>query len=96
MDLRSGSDTFLKCISVGLTRGDNLSLYVPAGCANAYLTLEDSTTILYCMFEFFGPESYRGFRYDDPNFSINWPFKPKIISPKDQNYPDLDLTSFDK
>ncbi len=96
VDLRSDSDTFLKWISVGLTAGDNLSLYVPAGCANAYLTLEDSTIILYYMSEFFAPESYSGFRYNDPKLSVDWPSEPALISSKDQNYPDLDLRVFNK
>ena len=96
VDLRSDSATFLKWISVELSVGDNLSLYVPAGCANAFLTLEDSTIILYYMSEFFAPESYRGFRYNDSNFSIKWPSEPKVISSKDQNFPDLDLKAFYK
>ena len=96
VDLRPDSSTFLKHISIELSGKDNLSLYVPAGCSNAYLTLEDSTTILYYMSEFFHANSYRGFRYNDPNFLINWPFNPKVISPKDQSYPDLDLKTFGK
>ena len=96
IDLRSNSETYLKWISFELKAGDNLSLHVPSGCANSWLTLEDSTTILYYMSEFFHANSYRGFRYNDPNFLINWPFDPKVISLKDQSYPDLDLKTFDK
>ena len=96
VDLRSDSSTFLKYISIELSSEEGFSLHVPAGCANAYLTLENSTTILYHMSEFFDANSYRGFRYNDPNFSINWPFDPQVISLKDQNYPDLDVNTFDK
>ena len=73
VDIRPNSKTFLKWISINLVAGDNLSLYIPAGCANAYLTLKDSTVILYYMSEFYTPDSYEGFRYNDPSFSINWP-----------------------
>ncbi len=96
MDLRPDSKTYLKWISLELVAGDNLSLYVPAGCANAYLTLEDSTIILYYMSEFYTPDSYMGFRYKVPNFSITWPCGPAVISTKDQNFPDLDLKNFNK
>jgi len=96
IDLRLGSDTFMKSMSVELVAGDNLTLFVPAGCANAYLTLEDSTVILYYMSEFFAPKSYRGFRYNDPSFSIDWPYKPEIISSKDKNFPDFDLNKINK
>ena len=96
VDIRPDSKTFLKWISIELVAGDNLSLYIPAGCANSYLTLEDSTVILYYMSEFYAPDSYRGFRYNDPSFSINWPSEPEVISSKDQNFPDLDLRNFNK
>ena len=35
--------------------------------------------------------NYLGFRYDDEIFKINWPFKPKILSKKDKNYPKFNL-----
>ena len=53
-------------------------------------------TILYYMSEFFAPKSYRGFRYNDSSFSINWPYKPEIISSKDESFPDFDLNKFNK
>ena len=96
VDINPDSKTFLKWISIELKAGDNLSLYVPAGCANSYLTMEDSTVILYYMSELYTPESYKGFRYNDPNFSIKWPSEPEVISSKDQNFPDLDLKIFKK
>lgn len=90
VDLRPGSSTFLQWISFELKAGDELSLHVPAGCANAYLTLEDSTTILYYMSEIYSAASYRGFRYNDPLFGVTWPVEPEIISEKDRSYPDFD------
>ena len=96
VDIRSDSKTFMEWISIELVAGDNRSLYIPAGCANAYLTLEDSTAILYYMSEFYTPGSYEGFRYNDPNFSIKWHFEPEVVSPKDQSFPDVDLKNFNK
>ena len=90
VDLRPDSNTFLKWMKVELSAEDNFSVYIPAGCANAYLTLQDSTTILYYMSEFYSADSYRGFRYYDPLFKVEWPNKPAIISEKDKNYLDFD------
>ena len=90
-DLRPQSPTFLKWQSFNLKAGSLISLYIPAGCANAYLTLEDNTTVLYYMFEFYTAEAYRGFRYNDPAFDFKWPAKPAIISEKDRSYADLDI-----
>lgn len=88
-DLRPKSQTFLKWISVELNSKNNFSLHIPAGCANAYLTLEDNTIIHYYMSEFYSQESYRGFRYNDPLFGFVWPAEPTVISDRDRSYPDF-------
>jgi len=93
IDLRSNSESYLKWISFELKAGDNLSLYVPSGCANCWLTLEDSTTILYYMSEFYSPGSYTGFRYNDPFFSVQWPAEPAVISEKDERFDNFDPNS---
>jgi dTDP-4-dehydrorhamnose 3,5-epimerase len=90
IDLRPSSETFLKWIPIQLKAEDNLSIYVPAGCANAYLTLKNSTTILYYMSEYYQPSSYTGFRYNDPLFSVEWPVEPDFISEKDKSFDDFD------
>ena len=95
IDLRPESLTFLKWISLKLDSKSNLSLHVPSGCANAYLTLEDHTTIHYYMSEFYAPDSYRGFRYNDPLFEFVWPFEPVIISDRDKKYPDFNPNSLE-
>ena len=89
VDLRPNSETFLKWIAFELIAGDNLSIYVPAGFANAFLTLSESTTVHYYMGDFFTPETYRGIRYNDPTFKVEWPHPPKVISDKDLAYSDF-------
>ena len=93
IDLRPESGTFMQWKAFELNSAENFSLYVPAGCANGYLTLEDSTTILYYMSEFYSPESYTGFRYNDPAFNVEWPAEPVVISEKDKIFSDFDLSS---
>ena len=88
IDLRRESPTFLSWQEFSLSADGRESLFVPVGCANAFLTLEDDTKIHYYMNDFFTSESF-GFRYNDPMFSIQWPFQPAHLSPKDLNYPDL-------
>ena len=90
VDLRPESKTFLKWVGTNLTSGNMISLHIPSGCANAYLTLEKNTMILYYMSEFYSPDFYTGFRYNDPLLSIQWPAEPKVISERDQNFPDFD------
>ncbi len=88
VDLREASATYLNWQSFELDKESKLSLYVPKGCANAYLTMEDNTWILYYHSEFYNPGGEGGIRYNDPFFSFKWPFKPKIISKRDCNFPD--------
>lgn len=90
VDLRGESKTFLKWMPFEINSGNKLSLHVPAGCANAYLTLSASTAIHYYMSEFYVPDSYGGFRYNDPFFNFTWPAEPRVISKKDKNHPDFD------
>ena len=94
LDLRNDSNTFLQWQSFELTEEDRKSLYVPIGCANAYLSLQDNTWILYYHSEVFTPHSEQGIRYNDPAFQFEWPAKPKVISEKDLKYPDFDSSIF--
>jgi len=93
VDLRENSDSYLKWESFELTEEKRLSLYVPKGCANAYLTLQDDTWIFYYHSEFYAPIAEAGIRYNDPTFKITWPIEPKIISDKDLNIPDFNPNS---
>ena len=91
IDLRKNSKTFLKSEKIILKANNYQSLYVPDGCANAYLTLEKNTIIHYYMGNFYNKKYYSGFRFNDNFFNINWPFKPKVISKKDRSYSDFTL-----
>uniref|UniRef100_UPI0040476C98 dTDP-4-dehydrorhamnose 3,5-epimerase family protein n=1 Tax=Algoriphagus sp. TaxID=1872435 RepID=UPI0040476C98 len=90
IDMRRDSPTFLEWQEFSLSADGRESLYIPVGCANAFLTLEDNTRIHYYMNDFFSTDSL-GFRYNDPAFSIPWPAAPQHISGKDMEYPDLNL-----
>jgi dTDP-4-dehydrorhamnose 3,5-epimerase len=89
IDLRPDSKTFLKWMYIELKAEDFFSIYIPSGCANSFLTLKDSTTILYYMSEFYAPGSYAGIRYNDPLFSVKWPAEPLVISERDIEFPDF-------
>ena len=46
------------------------SLFVPAGFAHGFITLEDETEVSYQMTEFYHPQSSKGFRWNDPAVGI--------------------------
>ena len=87
VDLRPESETYLKWVSVTFDSKNRKSLYVPPGCANAYLTIEPNTIVHYYMTDMYAPDSYRGFHYKDPTFNFIWPAPPQLISEKDRNLP---------
>src|SRR3990167_10636577 len=87
VDLRPNSTTFCKWIQTELSEENRLSLLVPEGCANAYLTLEDNTRILYLHSNYYNPSSESGIRYNDPFFNFQWPVEPSVISEKDKSIP---------
>jgi dTDP-4-dehydrorhamnose 3,5-epimerase len=89
VDLRKKSKTYKKYFSIRLNSKDNFSIIIPPMCANAFLTLEKNTLIHYYMGDYFEKEKYKGFRYNDPAFNVKWPFKPKLINSRDNNYKDF-------
>ena len=88
IDLRKKSKTYLKIFKKYLSDNNYQSLHIPAGFANAYLTLKPNTKILYYMSKYYKRKFGKGIRFDDPLFKISWPQKPKVISKKDLNYID--------
>ncbi|MEQ8857269.1 MAG: dTDP-4-dehydrorhamnose 3,5-epimerase [Pseudomonadales bacterium] len=89
VDLRSDSDTCRQWTGVELTAGNRRMLYVPAGFAHAFQTLEDDTEVLYQVNEFYTPGAERGLRFDDPAIGIRWPREVSMISDKDAGWPAL-------
>jgi dTDP-4-dehydrorhamnose 3,5-epimerase len=96
LDLRRDSPTFLRWTSAEISAENRCSLHVPAGCANAWLTLMPNTTVHYYMSEMFAPDSARGIRYNDPRFGFRWPIEPAVIAERDRTFPDFDPASLDR
>lgn len=94
IDLRPGSPTFKQWVGVELTATNRQMLYVPRGFAHGFQTLEDDTEVFYHVSEFYTPGAERGVRWNDPQFRITWPaVEKRILSPKDQSWPDFVLES---
>jgi len=89
VDLRKGSPTFGKWISVILTEHNKWQIVIPKGFAHGLLTLVPNTEVLYKVDEYYSPEHDRSMRWNDPDLNINWPIKDPILSDKDKNAPFL-------
>ncbi|MDR1979357.1 MAG: dTDP-4-dehydrorhamnose 3,5-epimerase family protein, partial [Synergistaceae bacterium] len=47
VDVREGSDTYLRWFGVELSTRNGKALYIPEGFAHGFITLEDHTTVAY-------------------------------------------------
>jgi dTDP-4-dehydrorhamnose 3,5-epimerase len=90
VDLREESPTYGKWLGLELSaRRPRPMLYVPERFANGFQTLADDTEVFYQMSRPYHPESARGLRWDDPFFDMVWPAGNRIVSQRDQSFPDF-------
>ncbi len=94
IDLRPDSPTFTRHVGVVLSAENRKMMYVPAGFAHGFQTLQDDTEVFYQISEFYSPEHARGVRWDDPAFGITWPDDERTIVDRDRTYPDFDAAGF--
>jgi len=88
LDIRKESDTYRKYVGLEIGPKSRFQgLFVPAGCAHGYLTLEPDTSLIYFMDSSYSPEASNGIRWDDPNWMISWPIKPSLVSQQDLDWP---------
>ena len=83
VDVRRGSPTFARNVSVVLSRDNHRQLFVPAGFAHGFLVLTDETIVHYKCTEYYRPELERVVAWNDPALEIQWPIAEPILSPKD-------------
>jgi dTDP-4-dehydrorhamnose 3,5-epimerase len=91
VDLRAGSPTQFHWLEVGLTAARRNALYVPAGVAHGFLTLEDRSELEYLISALYVPGAAAGVRWDDPAIGITWPSDPTVISERDKSFSDVDV-----
>ena len=90
VDIRKGSPTFGKWVGYELSEENKQMLWIPAGFAHGFVTLEDNTEFLYKTTGEYAPECDRGIRFDDPEIGIVWPkLDSLLLSDKDQKQPCL-------
>jgi dTDP-4-dehydrorhamnose 3,5-epimerase len=92
VDLRPDSPTFREWVGVELSAENRLTLCVPAEFAHGFQTLADDTELFYLVSDYYAPQCYRGARWNDPAFGIEWPHADeRVMTRRDREYPDFNL-----
>jgi dTDP-4-dehydrorhamnose 3,5-epimerase len=91
VDIRRGSPTFGQHIATVLSAEDWNQIFVPAGFAHGFCTLQPETEILYKVDNYYSPAHDRGVRWNDAALGIAWPVAEQEaeLSDKDRNLPLL-------
>lgn len=94
LDLRCDSDTFGKYHTELLKAEEQKVVYIPAGFAHGFISLEDNTVFSYQCSGKYIPEACGGILWNDPGLNIPWPLKEYgiknvLATLKDSNWPTL-------
>lgn len=90
VDLRAGSPTYGRHVSTVISAANWTQIWVPAGFAHGFLTLEPDTEAHYKVTGGeYAADLEGGLAWDDPALAIAWPAAPKILSDRDRGWPSL-------
>jgi dTDP-4-dehydrorhamnose 3,5-epimerase len=91
VDIRQGSPTFGRHISVELSGENKRQMLIPRGFAHGFVVLSERCTFAYKADNYYNPECDRGIAFDDPALNIDWIIeKAKLqLSAKDIKQPLL-------
>lgn len=89
VDLRKGSPSYGKLLSIELSAENKIQLLIPKGFAHGFSVLSETAEVLYKCDSFYHKESEAGIIYNDPSLDIDWkiPAAEMIISEKDLKNP---------
>lgn len=90
VDIRRGSPTYGHWVAYTLSAANGAQLYIPAGFAHGFATLEPDSEIVYKCSDYYSPETEGSLRWDDPDIGIEWPVTGEaVLSEKDAAAPLL-------
>ncbi|MBU2647037.1 dTDP-4-dehydrorhamnose 3,5-epimerase [bacterium] len=89
VDIRRGSPTYARWISILLTAENKKQVWIPAGLAHGFSVLSETAEFFYKVTDYYHPEDEAGIRWDDPQLNIDWQVKTPLLSKKDAKLPLL-------
>lgn len=97
VDVRPGSATFGKWVSVVLSAEKKNMFYIPEGFAHGFLVLSKTAEFVYKCTDVYDPTSEGGILWNDADIAIEWPKLdiPYKTSEKDEKHLAFKNQSFD-
>lgn len=91
VDLRRNSPTFGRHVALWINAEDATQVFIPAGFAHGFCTLEPATEVVYKASHYYSPAHDGGIAWNDPALAIEWPIDEReaVVSEKDRNLPRL-------
>lgn len=91
VDIRRGSPTFGRHVSVILSEDNKRQLFIPRGFAHGFSVLSAQAVLQYKCDRFYEPTAEGAIAWDDPDLGIDWgvPSDKVILSAKDSSHPRL-------
>ena len=91
VDIRKGSPTYGKYVSVELTEDNHLQFFIPRGFAHGFAVLSETAVFQYKCDEFYHPEADGGISILDDTLGIDWKIPAEYVnlSEKDMKHPLL-------
>lgn len=87
VDIRKNSPTYGEWTAFELTEKNKHMLWIPAGFAHGFLTLEDDTVFIYKCTNVYRKDAENSIRWDDPHLNVDWGISDPIVSEKDKVAP---------
>ncbi|MFM2153843.1 MAG: hypothetical protein RL199_2278 [Pseudomonadota bacterium] len=88
LDLREGSPTRGRVVSLRLDAQSALQFWVPPGFAHGFQALEDGTVVGYFLSAPYEPSAEGCWHPLSPSLGLDWPLADVRLSPKDARAPD--------
>lgn len=89
VDIRRNSPTYGHWVSQRLDETNKLMMWIPAGFAHGFLTLEDQTIFSYKCTGYYNKASEGSIRWNDPDLKIDWGVTHPSLSEKDAQAPEF-------
>ncbi len=89
VDIRQGSPTYGRWVSVELSDERHNMVYIPPGFAHGFCVLSSEANVVYKTTEEYFQDLERGIVWNDRDLGIEWPVSSPILSPRDAALPTL-------